>query len=355
MKTIHVVLFGIGNIGSTLIHQINAIKSNLMQQHIEIKIPIIVNSKLVFFNDGQLDNEWKSNFNTFSVPYKIEDILAYANHQKFSNLIAIDATASADFVKNYIPLIENGFHLVSANKVANTLSFEFYETLRKTLKSNEKYFLYETNVGAGLPIIETIKNLHGSGEKINKIRGVFSGSLSYIFNQFSETDSSFSQILNEANTLGLTEPDAREDLSGNDVARKLLILARELGLTVEISDVTIQSLVPIHLNGNTSAHQFKEKTLDLDEPMRILKSDQSANHVLRYVGELDIPNNKLEVKLISEHKDSSIGQLKGSDSIFEIYSDGYAHFPMVIQGAGAGKDVTARGLLSDIIKVASLI
>ncbi len=351
MKTIHIVLFGIGNIGSTLIHQINAVKSNLIQQQVDIKIPIIVNSKLVFYNDGYLDNEWKSNFDTFAVPYKIEDIIAYAKSNKLSNLIAIDATASADFVANYVNLIENGFHIVSANKVANTLSYEFYETLRKTLQDNEKSFLYETNVGAGLPIIETIKNLHGSGEKINKIRGVFSGSLSYIFNQFSEKDESFSKILNDANNLGLTEPDAREDLSGNDVARKLLILARELDLKVEISDVSVQSLVPIHLNGNTTPHQFKEKSVDLDQPLQILKNDQSENHVLRYVGELDVKQNKLEVKLISEHKNSSIGQLKGSDSIFEVYSDAYSQFPLVIQGAGAGKEVTARGLLSDIIKL----
>lgn len=351
MKTIHVVLFGIGNIGSTLIHQINALASNLRQQQIEIKIPVIANSQLVFFNEGELDNEWKSSFDTFSVPYKIEDIITYAKHHQFSNLVAIDATASAQFVENYVSLIENGFHIISANKVANTLSYEFYESLRTTLLTHGKTFLYETNVGAGLPIIETIKNLHGSGEKINKIRGVFSGSLSYIFNQFSEKDSSFSQVLNEANTLGLTEPDAREDLSGNDVARKLLILARELDLKVEISDVLIQSLVPKQLNGKTTALQFKSRSVELDQPLQILKDNLSEHQVLRYVGELDVNQNKLEVKLISENKNSSIGQLKGSDSIFEIYSNGYDNSPLVIQGAGAGKEVTARGLLSDILKL----
>lgn len=353
MKTIHIVVFGIGNVGSTLINQIHAAKETLkVQKGIDLQIPIVTNSRLVFLSKEGVGTSWESDFDKFSVPFKVEDVVKYVKEKNYEHLIAIDATASKEFVQNYIPLIENGFHIVSANKIANTLSYDFYKELRQVLKNRERTFLYETNVGAALPVIETIQNLYHSGEKINKIRGVFSGSLSYMFNSFSSETISFSKILKEASDLGLTEPDAREDLSGNDVARKLLILARELDLKVEFSDVSVQSLVPKRLNGKTTLSQFKARAMELDEPLQILKDEQIENHVLRYVGELDVNTNKLEVKLISADKNSSLGQLQGSDSIFEIYSDSYKEYPLVIRGAGAGKEITARGLFSDILKLA---
>jgi len=353
-KTIHIVLFGIGQVGSTLINQINEARSRLQQlQNLQLRIPIIANSKLAFYDKDGISNSWETDFEAFSVPYRIDEIIQFARHHKFENLIAIDATASAVFTQNYIKLIENGFNIVSANKVANTLHYDFYEALRLALKKHNKSFLYETNVGAGLPVIETVKNLYNSGEKIEKIRGVFSGSLSYIFNQFSESEAPFSKVLNEASKLGLTEPDAREDLSGNDVARKLLILARELNIKTEFSDVSVESLVPKQLNGKTTLHQFNIRSKELDVPFQKLKQQLSENQVLRYVGELDVAKKTLEVKLISEEKNSTLGQLKGTDSVFEIFSESYSKHPLVIQGAGAGKEVTARGLLSDVIKLSN--
>lgn len=355
-KTVHLVLFGIGQVGSTLINQIEAVRLRLQQdQNLQLKIPIIANSKLAFFDKDGISGTWETDFDTFSVPYKIDEIISYVNQHKFENLIAIDATASVTFTNNYIPLIENGFHIVSANKVANTLRYEFYQALRVALKKNNKSFLYETNVGAGLPVIETVKNLYNSGDQINRIRGVFSGSLSYIFNTFSNTDVPFSKIINDASILGLTEPDAREDLSGNDVARKLLILARELNIKTEFQDIVIESLVPKQLNGKTTLHQFKSRSKELDAPFVKLKTALEANQVLRYVGDLDVAKNKLEVKLISEDRNSALGQLKGADSVFEIFTKSYGEQPLVIQGAGAGKQVTARGVLSDVIKISSLI
>ena len=353
-KTIHIVLFGIGQVGSTLINQIKEAKSRLLQeQNLKLRIPIITNSKLAFFDKDGISNSWETDFEAFSVPYKIDEIIRFVKHHKFEHLIAIDATASTSFTQNYIKLIESGFNIVSANKVANTLHYEFYKTLRLALKKYNKSFLYETNVGAGLPVIETIKNLHDSGEKINKIRGVFSGSISYIFNQFSESEVPFSKVLNEASALGLTEPDAREDLSGNDVARKLLILARELNIKTEFQDISIESLVPKQLNGKTTLHQFKHRSKELDVPLQELKNKLSKNQVLRYVGELDVNKKTLEVKLIQEEKNSALGQLKGADSVFEIFAESYGKQPLVIQGAGAGKKVTARGVLSDVVKLSN--
>lgn len=351
MTTIHIAIFGIGNVGSTLINQIQKIKSELLKtQHIAIKIPVIANSTLAFFAD---DNEmnWKLDFEKFSEPYTIEDVIYHFEALNVEHAIAIDVTSSSEFVLHYETLIENGFHIVSANKVANTLDYDFYKRLRTILKTNNKEFLYETNVGAGLPIIETVKSLHQAGEQITKIKGVFSGSLSYIFNQFSEGELPFHQVLNNAVGQGLTEPDPRDDLSGKDVARKLLILARELGINAELSAVKIESLVPKYLNGSTTLQQFISQVQQLNGIYASLKSRLKNEAVLRYVGLLNVVDSSLEVKLVAEPKASPLGQLKGTDNLFEIYTETYKEQPLVIQGSGAGKALTARGVLSDIIKL----
>jgi homoserine dehydrogenase len=353
---INVVLFGIGNIGSTLLKQVlESQKFFLEKRNIDLHFPIITNSRLVFFENEGITNEWESNFLESAVPFSIEDIIKYVKSNELENLIAVDATASQEFVKNYIPLIEAGFNIVAANKKANSLQQDFYNTLRNKLKQHNKSFLYETNVGAGLPVIKTIRDLYYSGDKITKIRGVFSGSLSYIFNRFSSEENDFSTILIEAEKVGYTEPDSREDLSGNDVARKLLILARELEQKVEFQDIKISSLLLPNLNHeNTKAEYSLNKSL-FDKPFEIAKLTQAENHVLRYIGEIDFQTKNIEVKLVSEPKDSPLGQLKGADNSIEIYTKSYGDIPIVIQGAGAGKEVTARGVLADILIIADQI
>ncbi|UPQ77848.1 aspartate kinase [Flavobacterium azooxidireducens] len=353
---INVILFGIGNVGSTLINQVlESQQFFLEKRNIDLRFPIITNSTVAFFEKDGIKNQWESNFQSTAFPYSIEDIVDYVQTNNLENLIAVDATASEELIKFYIPLIQNGFSIVAANKKANTLHSDFYKELRRNLQKFDQSFLYETNVGAGLPVVQTINELYLSGEKITKIRGVFSGSLSYIFNRFGNENTAFSSILKEAEKSGYTEPDSREDLSGNDVARKLLILAREIGIQKEFSDVQISSLLLPDLNEeNTKAEYASNKQL-LDKPYEIAKITQSENHVLRYVGELDVTSQKLEVKLISTPINSALGQLKGADNLIEIYTKSYGEIPIVIQGAGAGKQVTARGVLNDILKIAEKI
>ncbi|GGA64680.1 bifunctional aspartate kinase/homoserine dehydrogenase I [Flavobacterium palustre] len=354
-KKINIAIFGHGLVGGTLINQIlESAKAIEKRKDIKLNIFAIANSKNVLLNKDGVTPNWINEIQTNGFSYTIKDVIAYANEHHLANLIAVDNTASAAFVENYIPLVENGFDLISSNKVANTLSYGFYKELRKVLVENQKNYLYETNVGAGLPLIDTIKLLHLSGENITKIKGVFSGTLSYLFNNFSAKDVPFSDILKEAIDNGYTEPDPREDLCGNDVGRKLLILARELDLQNEFEEIAIQNLIPEHLREGSAA-DFLTKLKEFDPIYTKIKEEQKPNHVLRYIGELsgDLQNDKgiLEVKLVSVPSDTALGGLKGSDSFFEIYTESYGDRPIVIQGAGAGSAVTARGVFGDILRL----
>lgn len=355
-KKINLAVFGHGLVGSALIKQIQQAAGTIeIKKNIKLNIFAVGNSKTVLLNEQGIENDWLDDIKEKSKPYRIEDILLFAKEHHLENLIAIDNTASENFIHQYIPLIENGFDLVSSNKIANTVSFSYYKDLRNALQKNHKEYLYETNVGAGLPLIDTIRLLHLSGENITRIKGVFSGTLSYLFNHFSNGDKTFSEVLRETIHKGFTEPDPREDLSGNDVGRKLLILARELDLENEFNEITIQNLIPETLSQLT-VHDFLENLPALDAYFQKIKHQQKENHVLRYVGELsgDLQQSKgiLETRLISVPKQSALGQLRGSDSIFEIYTESYGNSPIIIQGAGAGANVTARGVFGDILRLA---
>jgi len=356
-KKINIAIFGKGLVGGTLIDQIiENTQAVLERRKIQLNVFAVANSKKVLLSKEGVSKNWKQNLlEKGDENLGVDAVIAFAKAHHFENLIAVDNTASINFTNTYIPFIEAGFDLVSCNKIANTLSFDFYKEVRVKLKEHKKQYLYETNVGAGLPLIDTIRLLHESGENITKIRGVFSGSLSYLFNNFSVKNVPFSEVLQEAIDKGLTEPDPREDLGGNDVARKLLILARELDLENEFTEATIQNLIPEKLR-DSAADAFLGNLELLNEEYQTLKEEQKPNHVLRYIGELsgDLSQNKgkLEVKLVSTPETTPLGSLKESDVIFEIYTASYGEQPIVIQGAGAGASVTARGVFGDILRLA---
>ena len=355
-KKINLAIFGHGNVGGTLIDQVlKSTKTIEKRKSIDLRVFAVANSRKLYLDKKGIPKNWKSTIAEKGKAYQLADVFTYAKEHHLENLIAVDNTANQDFTANYFEFVENGFDLVSSNKIANTLGFDFYQLLREELGKYQKQYLYETNVGAGLPLIDTIKLLHLSGENITRIKGVFSGSLSYIFNTFSEVDVPFSSILKDAMKKGFTEPDPREDLSGNDVGRKLLILARELDLSNEFSDINIENLIPGHLRKG-KVEQFLKGLDVLDDKFNEIKKNQKPDYVLRYVGDLhgDLQKEKgvLDVKLVSVPKESALGQVKGSDSIIEIYTESYGQHPLVIQGAGAGAAVTARGVFGDILRIA---
>ena len=354
-KTVHLAIIGHGNVGKTLIEQVLESSEEIRnRKKLDLKIVAVANSKKIALNKAGFTKNWNDEVLTAERPSNIEELINFSQQNQLENMIVVDNTASKDFVKNYSVLAENGFDLVSSNKIFNTLPISEYRNFRHVLNKKNKKYLYETNVGAGLPLIDTIKLLHLSGENITRIKGVFSGSLSYIFNNFSVRSDKFSTILKEAMEKGFTEPDPREDLSGNDVARKLLILARELDLINEFEDIDVQNLVPESLQ-DVEKTEFISRINELDEVFEKIKNDQPENHVLRFVGDLhgDLQQEKgeLDVKLISVPASSALGQLKGSDSIFEIYTESYGENPIVIMGAGAGAKVTARGVFGDILRL----
>lgn len=356
-RRINLVIFGKGTVGGTLINQVIAAHDNILQRkNISLRIVAIANSQKILTAAKGISKGWEEAFEREAVPYNFDTLQAFVDKNHLENLIAVDVTASKTFVDNYIPLIKSGYDLVSANKIANTISFSFYQELRKTLKQYQKTYLYETNVGAGLPLIDTIRLLHHSGENITRIKGIFSGTLSYLFNTFSAEDKPFSEVLQHAINSGYTEPDPREDLCGNDVGRKLLILARELDLGNEFTDVKIQNLIPEHLREG-SVEDFLQRLDEFNAPYQQIKEAQEPDHVLRYVGDLhgDLASTdtvQLDVSLVSVPRNSALGQVKGADSIFEIYTESYGDNPIVIQGAGAGASVTARGVFGDILRLA---
>ncbi|MGK0253372.1 MAG: aspartokinase/homoserine dehydrogenase 1 [Mariniflexile sp.] len=358
-KKINIAIFGHGLVGSALINQILKSKDDIEKRKgINLNIFAIANSKKLLLNKRGADANWDKTIKLSPLESSIEDVITFAKTHHLENLIAVDNTASPDFYTNYGSLIEAGFDLVSSNKIANTISHKFYTDLRTKLKEQNKQYLYETTVGAGLPLIDTIKLLHESGENITRIRGVFSGTLSYLFNNFSVQNKPFSEIIQETIDKGFTEPDPREDFSGNDVARKLLILARELDLKNEFEDVSVQNLIP-EAYRNISVDAFLKQIHVLDTEFQKIKEHQKEGYVLRYIGDLsgDLSKDKghLEVKLVSIPGDSTLGQIKGSDAIFEIFTESYGEQPIVIQGAGAGAAVTARGVFGDILRLSKHI
>jgi len=278
-------------------------------------------------------------------------ILDFFEDRPAGNLIFVDATGSEQVARLYPSILESDIHIATPSKRANTLEQSFYDRLQELCTGRGLEFRYETTVGAALPVISTLNDLQQSGDTITEISGVVSGTMTYIFNEL-ENETPFSSAVQQARELGYAEPDPRDDLSGEDVARKFLTLARSIGLKIERSDLDVETLVPdklISVDRNT----FLSELAGYDDLWRSRIEDaRKQNRTLRYVGKLTHHDSNISVGIQSIPADSPLGQLRGTDNLFQISTRRYSDTPIVIQGPGAGKEVTAAGVLADVLKIA---
>jgi aspartokinase/homoserine dehydrogenase 1 len=281
----------------------------------------------------------------------LEKFVQFMTHHALPDAIFVDCTASDAITKWYPTILESAIAIVTPNKRANSGDLQQYHTIRNTAKKAQTFFLYETNVCAGLPVLETVADLLTTGDEIIKIEGVLSGTLSYIFNNF-VSDKRFSEVVKEAREQGYTEPDPRDDLNGLDVGRKLLILAREAGLELEMSDIEIENLVPASARNAVSVDDFLTKLAAQDTHFEKLKAEAAKEQKrLRYIGQIDFKKHLFFCKLEMVAVDHPFYSLSGSDNIVSITTKRYNKTPMVIKGPGAGAEVTADGVFTDIIQV----
>ncbi|HKL18819.1 MAG TPA: aspartate kinase [Halalkalibaculum sp.] len=339
-----IFLAGVGAVGSKLLQLIDEFNS----EDVSFNVIGLCNSTNTLWNNrglhsADLDNGLDKGGQT-DWPAIVDKLIGGDWH----HTIFVDATGSEEVARLYPGLLEAGIHVVSPSKLANTFEQSYYDLLREKASAKGSSFRYETNVGAGLPIISTINDLLDSGDSITELSGVLSGTMTYLFNKLEE-GTPFSEAVLTAKKLGYAEPDPRDDLSGEDVARKFLTLAREIGLRIERDDLEVESLIPGELK-NLDRESFLERLPEFDEYWRNrLDEAASKGETLRYTGKLK--DGKIRIGVESLPMNSSLGQLKGTDNMLRIFSLRYAETPLIIQGAGAGREVTAAGVLNDILKI----
>lgn len=350
-KTLHLFLVGVGLIGGTLLKQIEAQAAFLKEKrNLEIKIAGLANSrKMIFPESGVPLADWKKALDAgepFSMPRFVENMKAL----NLPNAIFIDNTASDDVAGFYEQILDASISISTPNKVAASSSFLQYSRLKQIAAKRSVLWRYETNVGAGLPIITTLNDLIHSGDRILKIEGILSGTLSFIFNNF-KAGTSFSAIVKEAKRLGLTEPDPREDLSGADVRRKLLILARETGLPLESNDVQVENILPQACLAVRTVEEFFEALEKHDDDFEQMRSDaEKEGKVLRLVAKLE--DTHAAISLQSYDQAHPFYFLSGSDNMVVFTTERYRERPLVVRGPGAGAEVTAAGVFAEVIGMA---
>lgn len=349
-QQVEVILIGCGLVGDAFLQQIHKQQSFLHTQNINIKVCGIVNSRGALLKEEGIDIlNYKEQLAENSISFDISKLKNFRQQTNMINPIIVDCTSSQKVAETYLEFFQAGYHIVAANKKANTLDFNFYNQLKKTAIQTNRQFNYETNVGAGLPVIDTFRNLLRAGDDLVKFEGILSGSMSYIFGKLDD-GLPLSQAVAKAKTKGFTEPDPRDDLSGMDIARKVLIIARESGLSLELEDVKIDSLLTPELENCETIDEFMSKLPSLDNSIKQL-SEQAASEdsVLRYIG--TVSNNQCTVKIEKIANTSALYSVKDGENAISFFSQYYQPIPMVLRGYGAGADVTAAGIFSDVMKI----
>jgi len=353
--TISVGVIGPGTVGKVLLNQLASQSARLQTEaKLDFRVRGIMTSTRMLLAEGgvALDN-WKEKFDADAIDADFGKFMEHVRVDYLPHTVLIDCTASADIAKRYPEWLAAGIHIVTPNKKANSADLPFYHRLKDARKAGQAHYLYETTVGAGLPVVQTLRDLRETGDDITSVEGIFSGTLAYLFNTY-DGKKAWSDIVRDARQRGYTEPDPRDDLSGLDVARKLIILGREIGLELEMADVKVESLVPAGLETG-SIDEFMTRLPQHDSIMNDrLETARSRNKVLRYVGRLTA-DGKATVGVVELDTKHAFANIALTDNVVRFATRRYCDNPLIVQGPGAGPEVTAGGVFADLLRLAAYL
>jgi aspartokinase/homoserine dehydrogenase 1 len=353
--TLSIGVIGPGTVGQVLLDQLASQRERLARQfNIDLRVRAIMSSKSMKLASPSIALEgWREAFTQDAEPADFERLLAHLKVDYLPHTVIIDCSSSAVVAARYHDWLAAGVHVITPNKKANSGELTYYRSLQAARRASGAHYLYEATVGAGLPVIQTLRDLRETGDEITSIEGIFSGTLAYLFNMY-DASTPFSAIVRDAKQRGYTEPDPRDDLSGTDVARKLIILGREMGLDLELRDVRVESLVPGDLEGGSS-EEFLAQLPRYDELMRErYQAAKSRGRVLRYVGRVTSAG-EATVGLMELDARHAFANIALTDNVVRYATSRYCDNPLIVQGPGAGPAVTAGGVFADLLRLATFL